>query len=171
MVSYFASWILDNGVMPTSQQWLEVRAHLLKRRHELAVEAAGEYSDVPRVAGTPLLTAPQWMPAAPVPLADLTLSLETSVPFGGFASDLLPDGFLSYSEAMAALAAPSVFENRETYRLLDFALPHLTFGIGSYFDGIDVGEACAHEYAARSLGVTDELRLRSSIGNPCDPAR
>ncbi|WP_196778117.1 hypothetical protein [Lentzea aerocolonigenes] len=157
--------------MPTSQQWLEVRAHLLERRHELAVEAAGEYPDVPKVAGTPLLTAPHWMPAAPVPLADLTLSLSQSSAFGDFGSDLLPDGFASYSDAMAALAAPSVFENRETYRLLDFTLPRLTFGLGSYFDGIDVGEACAHEYAARSLGVTGELPLRSSIGDPCDPAR
>ncbi|MEU0884649.1 hypothetical protein ABZ345_39170 [Lentzea sp. NPDC005914] len=156
--------------MPTSRQWLEVRAHLLEHRHELAVKAAGEYPDVPKVAGTPLLTAPHWMPAAPVPLTDLALSLETSPEFPGFAFGLLPEGFRSYSDAMASLAAPTVFENRETYRLLGFTDRHLTFGLGSYFDGIDVGEACAHEYAARELGHTDSLSLRASVGNPCDPA-
>ncbi|MEV6236536.1 hypothetical protein [Lentzea sp. NPDC051838] len=156
--------------MPTSQQWLEVRAHLLEHRHALAVKAAGEYPDVPKVAGTPLLTAPHWMPAAPVPLEDLSLSLGRSSGFETLSSDLLPDGFGSYSEAMAALASPTVFENRETYRLLDFTDRHLTFGLGSYFDGIDVGEACAHEYAARELGVTHKLPLRSAVGDPCDPA-
>jgi hypothetical protein len=156
--------------MPTSRQWLEVRAYLLEHRHTLALEAAAVYPDVPKVAGTPLLTAAHWMPAAPVPLADLSLSPAPSSAFSGVTSDLLPDGCRSYSEAMAALAAPAVFENRETYRLLGFTDRHLTFGLGSYFDGIDVGEACAHEYAARELGHTGELRLRSSIGDPCDPS-
>ncbi len=156
--------------MPTSHQWLEVRAHLLEHRHELAVKAAAEYPDVPKVAGTPLLTAPHWTPAAPVQLSCLSLSLADSPEFPAFASGLLPDGFASYSEAMASLAAPVVFENRETYRLLGFTGRHLTFGLGSYFDGIDVGEACAHEYAARELGHTDVLSLRSRIGDPCDPA-
>lgn len=157
--------------MPTSAEWLEVRAHLLEHRHALALEAASEYPDVPKVAGTPLLTAPHWTPAAPVPLSDLTLELRRSGEVFQPVSGLLPDGFGSYSEAMAALAAPTVFQNRETYRLLDFSGRRLTFGIGSYFDGIDVGEACAHEYAARSLGRVSELPLRASIGNPCDLTR
>jgi hypothetical protein len=170
--------------MPTREQWLEVRAHLLRHRHALASKAAGEYPDVPRVAGTPLLTSPHWMPAAPVPLADLSLELvrqsyrdiASDLLQDGFGSDAeapvgLPDGFRSYSEAMAALAAPAVFENRETYRLLGFTDRRLTFGIGSYFDGIDVGEACAHEYAARELGHTGALPLRAAVGDPCDPSR
>ncbi|GAA3670564.1 hypothetical protein GCM10022267_66710 [Lentzea roselyniae] len=157
--------------MPTPEQWLEVRAHLQRHRHALASKAAGEYPDVPKVAGTPLLTSPHWMPAAPVPLADLSLELARSSPLPGFTSDLLPDGFRSYSDAMAALAAPAVFENRETYRLLGFTDRRLTFGIGSYFDGIDVGEACAHEYAARELGHTDALPSRAAVGDPCDPSR
>ncbi|GGU83574.1 transcriptional regulator [Lentzea flava] len=157
--------------MPTLDQWLEVRAHLLRHRHALAVKAAGENPDVPKVAGTPLLTSPHWTPAAPVPLADLSLELRPSPELPVLASDLLPDGFSSYSEAMAALAAPTVFSNRETYRLLGFTDRHLTFGLGSYFDGIDVGEACAHEYAARELGHTGALTLRARVGNPCDPSR
>ncbi|MFD9702087.1 hypothetical protein [Lentzea sp. NPDC059081] len=157
--------------MPTSAQWLDVRAHLLAHRHALAVEAAALYPDVPKVAGTPLLTAPHWTPPAPVPLADLTLERRLSPPHAAVGGPLLPDGFGSYSEAMAALAAPAVFQNRETYRLLGFTGRHLTFGLGTYFDGIDVGEACAHEYAARSLGLIGTLPQRTAVGDPCDPAR
>ncbi|MGZ3143750.1 hypothetical protein ACVDFE_17490 [Lentzea chajnantorensis] len=151
-------------------QWLAVRAHLLEHRHAFAVKAAAEYPDVPKVAGTPLLTAAHWTPAQPVPLHDLTLELKQANEFRLTAGGL-PEGFRSYSEAMAALAAPAVFENRPTYRLLGFTGRHLTFGIGSYFDGIDVGEACAHEYAARELGHADAMPLRAAVGDPCDPSR
>lgn len=153
--------------MPTSAEWLAVRAHLLEHRHALAVEAAAEYPDVPGVAGTPLLTSPDWMPAAPIPLDELTLELRPSPELPVLPASGLPDGFGSYSEAMAVLAAPAVFADRETYRLLGFTGRHLTFGLGSYFDGIDVGEACAHEYAGQVPG----LPLRTAVGNPCDPRR
>ncbi|KOV84528.1 hypothetical protein [Nocardia sp. NRRL S-836] len=151
-------------------QWLEVRAHLLEHRHAFAVKAAAEYPDVPKVAGTPLLTAAHWMPSEPVPLHDLTLELAGATDFPPMTGGL-PEGFRSYSEAMAALAAPAVFENRPTYRLLGSTGRHLTFGVGSYFDGIDVGEACAHEYAARELGLADAVPMREAVGDPCDPAR
>lgn len=154
--------------MPTSAEWLEVRAHLLEHRHALALKAVSEYASLPKVAGTPLLTTPGWMPSSPVPLADLSLELGRSPASSPDGGALLPDGFRSYSEAMAALAAPTVFQNRETYRLLGFSGRHLTFGLGTYFDGIDVGEACAHEYAALSTGRISSLPLRSSIGDPCD---
>ncbi len=157
--------------MPTSEQWLEVRAHLGAHRHALAIKAADQYPDTPKVANTPLLTAAHWMPPTPIPLADLTLELRQQNDFDVPTSALLPDGHRTYSEAMAALAAPTVFQNRPTYRLLEFTDNHLAFGTGSYFDGIDVGEACAHEYAARELGHVSELRLRETIGDPCDPAR
>lgn len=147
--------------MPTVEEWLVARRYLGEHRHVLALEAAGEYPSVPKVAGTPLLTAPEWMPAVPIPLDDLSLELRDVR--GG-----LPEGFGDYSKVMAEFAAPAVFENRPTFRLLDFTDRHLTFGMGSYFDGIDVGEACAHEYAARSLGQVGSLPLRAGIGNPCD---
>ncbi|MFJ5989200.1 hypothetical protein [Lentzea sp. NPDC092896] len=153
--------------MPTSAEWLEVRAHLLEHRHALALKAVSEYPDVPRVAGTPLLTSPGWTPAAPIPLADLSLELGTSPALPVLPRSAVPDGFGSYAEAMAALASPTVFQNRETYRLLGFTGRHLTFGIGTYFDGIDVGEACAHEYAGQVGG----LPLRAAVGDPCDPRR
>jgi hypothetical protein len=82
--------------------------------------------------------------------------------------------YRTYSEAVAALAAPRIFENRLTYRLLSADLhssPHMVFGAGSYFDGINVGDAAAHEFTAAQLGETPALDLRNASGDPCDPTR
>ena len=163
--------------MTTSiEQWLAVRAHLTQHRHTLAVRAADEYPETPAVAGTPLLTDPRWMPSAPVPLADIALRHQPDRAFRGVdgtVGPVLPPGAATYSAAMAAHASPSVFTNRTTYRLLavDLGVPRLDFGDGHYFDGVDVGEACAHEYAARELGQSEALPLRTAVGDPCDPAR
>lgn len=145
-----------------SEQWLAERAHLIERRHELAIKAAELYPHTPKVAGTPLLAAAHWLPDAPIPLADLDLELREAAP---------PAVNRAYSQTMAELAAPAVFENRTTYRLLDFTGRRLAFGLGAYFDGIDVGESCGHEYAARELGHVGELKQRAEVGDPCDPAR
>jgi hypothetical protein len=73
-----------------------------------------------------------------------------------------------------------VFENRSTYRLTGADLagspPRLSFALGRYFDGIDTGEAAAHEYAATRLGeppsgASGPPGLRTSIGDPCDLRR
>ena len=53
--------------------WLRVRSYLQEHRHALAVDAAGDYPDERRMAGTPLLAAPEWQPAGPVPLHDIEL--------------------------------------------------------------------------------------------------
>ena len=54
-------------------EWLRVRSYLQEHRHALAVDAAGAYPAERRMAGTPLLAAPEWQPAAPVPLHDIEL--------------------------------------------------------------------------------------------------
>jgi hypothetical protein len=82
--------------------------------------------------------------------------------------------YRTYSDAVAALAAPGIFENRCTYRLLRADLqprPRMVFGCGSYFDGIDVGDAAAHEFTAAILGEITTQDFRAAIGEPCDPAR
>jgi hypothetical protein len=69
-----------------------------------------------------------------------------------------------------ALAAPSVFEDRATYRLLSADLTGgglLSLGRGTYFDGINVGAACAHEFAASSGRGRTGTPLRDQIGDPC----
>jgi hypothetical protein len=175
---------------PSERDWLTVRSYLTGHRYELAVDAADEYPPGHRVAGTPLLSAPGWQPSAPVPLQEIGLDL-TAGPAAGFeaATALLPrraDGtrYGSYSEAMAELAAPRVFENRVTYRLTEAALsgpaPRLAFTAGRYFDGVDTGEAAAHEYAAARLGIPaagpssagpGSAGLRRRIADPCDLRR
>jgi hypothetical protein len=47
----------------------------------------------------------------------------------------------------------------------------MVFGAGGYFDGIDVGDAAAHEFTAVHFGHIATLDLRTAIGDPCDPAR
>ena len=181
------------GSLTASQRdWLRVRSYLTERRHGLAVEAAGDYPADRRVAGTPLLAAPGWQPAEPVPLSDVTLELTPADPAAAefvpsAAAPLLPerpDGtrYPRYSDALRDLAAPAVFENRVTYRLTEALLnpglnpglapeaSRLTFTRGRYFDGIDTGEAAAHEYAATRLGGRP-AGLRALIADPCDLRR
>ncbi len=176
------------GVATESQRdWLRVREYLLQRRYDLgqaAAEEYPEYSGVPKVEGTSLLTRPEWLPTEPIPLDAIDLRFAPDTPFTGLTgTDPVtasvcperPDGsrYPTYSAAMADLAAPAVFEDRLTYRLLDVDLVgprgRLVFGRGTYFDGIDLGEAAAHEYAAFRLTGSD-TPLRAAIGNPCDPA-
>ena len=57
----------------SQRDWLRVRSYLGEHRHALAVDAAGDYPDERRVAGTPLLAAPEWQLAEPVPLHDIEL--------------------------------------------------------------------------------------------------
>ena len=189
----------------SQRDWLRVRSYLCEHRHALAVDAAGDYPADRRMAGTPLLAAPGWQPAEPVPLAEVGLRLTSAdaqppaagPPAGGppaaglaaltaldgAAAPLLPerpDGtrYPRYSDALRDLAAPAVFENRVTYRLTEAQLiseptpgaSRLVFTRGRYFDGIDTGEAAAHEYAATRLGGRPP-GLRALIADPCDLRR
>ena len=154
---------------PSEAEWLRVNAYCQRERHELAARAAGDYPPESRVAGTPLLAPPAWRLATPVPLGDIRLKFRPGAPgpdvpdVASLAPHALPvraDGtrYLDYSDVVAALAAPSVFENRPTYRLLEADLarpdgPRLAFGRGRFFDSVDTGDAAAHEYAACQLAA------------------
>jgi hypothetical protein len=165
-------------------QWLRIRAHLVSNRHPLAVRAFGEF-DLPPAVDAPLLVRPEWLPAEPLPLADVRLDHQTDAPFdgvtgaGSIADDVLPvrpDGgrHERYSEVIADLAAPSSLHNLPTYRLLAADLRdarRLAFGDGRYFDGLDTGEASAHEYAAADLGELRRQALRAAVGDPTDLTR
>jgi hypothetical protein len=170
----------------SERDWLAVRSYLTEHRYDLAVGAAEDYPPGRRVAGTPLLAAPGWQPPVPVPIRDISLELTeaASAAVELEPSSLLPqraDGtrYRRYSEAMGELAAPLVFENRATYRLtaadLTSRAPRLMFADGRYFDGIDTGEAAAHEYAAARLGARPPgprpAGLRERFADPCDLRR
>ena len=173
----------ERELTSSEQDWLRVRHYLREHRYELAESAAHEFPAERLVAGTSLLAGPTWVPAAPLPLHGIELELhsgtgETELPdIADLAAlPLRSDGrrYSRYSEAIGELAAPAIFENRSTYRLLDVDLSgpkgRLVFGRGTYFDGIDTGEASAHEYAANRIGG-EVGGLRAAISEPCDPNR
>lgn len=172
-----------DGLTSGQRDWLRVRAYLQEHRYDLALEAADDYPAGSRIADSSLLTVPGWRPASPVPIQHISLELSAAaagppVAVRGDGLDLpeRADGtrYPRYSDAVRELAAPAVFENRSTYRLTGAELagraPRLAFTRGRYFDGIDTGEAAAHEYAARRLDGRPAV-LRGSLGDPCDLRR
>ncbi|MGP3950981.1 helix-turn-helix domain-containing protein [Streptomyces sp. 7N604] len=176
--------------MESEQQWRQVRDYLNRNRFDLTQIAVQSFPEALRVAGTPLLARPHWVPGSPVPLGDVQLSWSNTrmpTPISGMESELghiLPrreDGtaYSLYSDAVGALARPRLFENRDCYRLLDVESsgqePRLHFGRGRYFDVINICEAAAHELAAASLGSAangalpaSAIPFRAAIGDPTD---
>lgn len=176
---------------PSEELWLRVAAALNRDRYDLAVRAADGFPAELRVAGTPLLARPAWRLAAPVPLGAVRLEFRPDHPrpdvpdLAALAPYALPqraDGtrYGRYSEVVAALAPPAVFENRPVYRLIEADLagqagPQLVFGRGRFFDGVDTGGAAGHEYAAaRSgelAGAAGRCPYRGALGGPAGLAR
>ena len=184
----------DDAVRRSQQEWRRARAYLNGHRHELGHAAAGLYPRSRPVAGTKLLARPGWLPEAPVPLEQVTLSWTPGWPAREVngteqqAAAALPlrDGagrFGCYAAALGALNRPGIFEDRACYRLLEVSaapgLASLGFGEGRYFEVINVGEAVAHEYAAATLAAgdparpprLDDLPLRALAGDPADLGR
>ncbi len=168
---------------PSEAEWLRVTEFLNAERHGLAVRAAADYPPGLRVAGTPLLAPPAWRLPAPVPLERLRLEFRPAAPapqapdLAALASYALPERagggrYRRYTDVVAALTPPSVFENRPVYRLIEADLadqangPRLVFGRGRFFDGADAGGAAGHEYAAARLGVTAGCPYRAALGGP-----
>jgi hypothetical protein len=189
----------DQAVRDSQEHWRQVRRFLNAQRHQLAGSVQHLYPAELRVAGTPLLARPEWRPAAPVPLEQVTLSWEPGSPGHGVdgtgpesagVRPLREPGqlFGCYAAALGALDRPGLFENRTCYRVLQAkAAPDaasLHFAQGRFFDLINTCEAVAHEYAAAVLArggsntSTDgegpawaDLPLRSLIGDPTDLPR
>jgi hypothetical protein len=176
----------------SAEGWRAVRAVLTANRHELGRVAAGLYPGLPRAGSADLLCRDEWIPAVPFGLDDLPVTWD-GAPSGeddgrgrydGASAQvrpLRPDGgrYASYTDAVAALDRPALFENRPCYRLLDARLAApagLRVGETSYFEGIDLGHAVAHELAAAWQRCGDAVRmtdlpLRALAGDPCALAR
>ncbi|MFD7028591.1 XRE family transcriptional regulator [Streptomyces sp. NPDC059917] len=176
------------------ETWRTERELLNRSRFELARRAVADVPEALRVAGTPLLARPEWIPdrpvllddvrlewvegAAPAPITGREASVRASLPRSGGGA-----AFERYADAVEALARPRLYENRQCYRLLDVdhdpaGLPRLRFGRGSYFDVIDVCEASAHEFAvaAAQAGPGGAVPVaatpfRAEIADPTDLAR
>jgi transcriptional regulator with XRE-family HTH domain len=159
---------LAQRVSDSQRQWRVVRRSLNQRRLELTRIAARLYETRDRIPGTALLTHPDWVPPAPVDLADIQLmfaspprvdefvtgaeaATETVRPLGAHGSP-----YTRYTRAIRDCDRPALFENRLGYRLLGVSWDppsrrsrgRLSFGHTTYFDMLDVCEAAAHELAA-----------------------
>ncbi len=173
------------SVRPDVSEWLAVRHHLRQHRGDLVRAAAALYPDVPRVEGTALLTRRSWLPAEPLPLTGLVLELGDAdahvSPPAASVGHLLPsldggDPVRTYADAVALLQRPAVFEDRPTYCLASADLiaspASLSFTLGSYFDGFNIGEAAGHEFAAQhhagQVPTLEQLPLRRQVGDPTD---
>jgi hypothetical protein len=173
---------------PSEEEWLAVTAFLNRNRYRLGVRAADGYPAGLRVAGTPLLAPPAWRLAAPVPLDAVRLEFQPDTPppdvpdLAAMAPYLLPertDGsrYGRYTDVVAALIPPTVFENRPVYRLTQADLagksgPLLAFGRGRFFDGADANGAAGHEYAAAQLGEAGAgCPCRAALGGPAGLSR
>ena len=139
------------------------------------------------------MALPRWMPDAPIPLDAIGLEWsDDPAPVtvtGGEpeASPVLPlrapgRRFARYTAAIRYLDPPKLFGNRTSYRLLDVDLtrdPHMQFGLGTYFDKLDLSEAVAHELAIANASdvysaeppAWDALPLRALVGDPFDLQR
>lgn len=167
----------------SERRWLDVRADLREHRFELGRKAVEGAPDAVTVGSTPLLSTSHWLPADPIPLREIELEFRPDAPYAGLTgteplfAGVLPvdaDGrrYASYSAAVVGLDGGGAFENRGTYRLLEADLSgpggRMAFGLGRYFDSMDVGDAYAHEYVDAAAGP---LPLHSALADPCDPGR
>ena len=181
---------------PSEERWLRLAGSLNRDRYDLAVRAAAGFPPELRLAGTPLLAPPAWRLPAPVPLESIRLEFRPDAPppdvpdVAALAPYALPEradgtGYLRYSDVVAALAAPAVFENRPTYRLVEADLagavaevgaraeagPRLAFARGRFFGGIDDSGPAGLEYAAAERGVAPGHRYRAALGGPAGLTR
>ncbi|MFD0202638.1 MULTISPECIES: helix-turn-helix domain-containing protein [Saccharothrix] len=179
-------------------EWRQIRSALGRRRRDLAVLAESLYRDhrIPGLKNTGAISLPAWIPAEPVPLDKITLTLDSvvaeptvtgeepeSAPVRPLAT--IDARYRRYHDAIRDLAAPRLFENRLCFRLLglDWTQPRMSFGQMGFFDAVDTNEALAHEFAARHLAIDGDseavmprasmrrLTFRKLIADPFDLSR
>ena len=172
-------------------RWRAARADMNQRRHLLTQAAAQLYPDAARVGTTALLCRPEWIPAQPLGLGEVKLAwaghpppaaVTGAEPASAHVRPLRADGsrYPGYADAIAALDPPALFDNRPSYRLLAARLTgragRMDLSLGRYFDGVNVGEALAHEFAgarpdAPGPAAAGSLPFRELAGDPCDLSR
>src|SRR5262249_58493262 len=120
----------------SAESWRAGRAVLTANRHELGRVAARLYPEVPRAGGADLLCREEWVPAEAVTLDELALSWDGDPAnrdgvgperYAEASRGVRPlraagERYASYTDAVAALDRPALFENRPCYRLLDARL-------------------------------------------------
>jgi transcriptional regulator with XRE-family HTH domain len=184
---------LDARVVHSQQDWCRTRRSLNRQRSVLTHVAGKIYDATQHIADTGLITDPSWLPSEPVQLRNIELTHHSGAPIPKVDGTEPESGhvrpqatlvrqYARYTHAIRDLDRPRLFENRAAWRLLDIAWGEgngsLSFGDTSYFAGVDVNEAIAHELALVHLdeeGVPRpghpalrDLPFRKAIGNPFD---
>lgn len=172
----------------TVADWRLVRRTLNRNRHQLTATAARLYWDSVPIEGTTCITRPNWMAAVPLDLDSIQLEFDDDAPpptLDGTEAEsepyrpMRPNGlsrYARYSQAVRAIARPTLFENRASYRLLDVSFDdsgaRMVFGSTTYFDMVDVCEVLAHETAAAWVShcgasriTLDDLPFRRRVGD------
>jgi len=172
-------------------RWRADRRRLNERRHPLTQAASRLYPGAARAGTTALMCREEWIPPRPLDLAEVRLNwaghppppaVSGTDPASAHVRPLRADGtrYPAYTDALAALDPPALFDNRPCYRLLAARLApgacHLDLAPGRYFEGVNIGEALAHELSAAPDGdpgwvTAPRLPFRDFIGDPCDLAR
>ena len=68
------------GLALSAERWRWTRRLITEHRPAVAAAAARLYPELPRVADTDLLAQPEWLPAQPLDLAEVTLGWEPDAP-------------------------------------------------------------------------------------------
>jgi hypothetical protein len=176
-------------------RWRADRRGLNERRHGLTQAAGRLYPAAARAGTTALLCREEWIPPRPLDLDEVELNwaghppapaVRGTEPTSAHVRPLRADGtrYPAYTDALAALDPPALFDNRPCYRILAAHLApgpgRMELARGRYFDGVNIGEALAHELSAALAGhlagdpgqvTAPELPFRDFIGDPCDLAR
>jgi len=179
-------------VESSQAEWCSGRRHLNRTRGALARTAAQLYRADVRLGEVPFMARRAWIPRAPLRLEHIALewtddAADTSITGGEpEAARILPlrapgQRFTRYTSAIRYLDPPALFENRPSYRLLDVdfapSSSRMRFGLGTYFDKLDLSEAVAHELGiaedadSGSVPSWSSLPLRALIGDPFDLRR
>ncbi len=179
-------------VAVSQDRWRSTRRYLKHHGGPLTRAATRLYRGDVRLGDAPTLAMPSWVPARPLPLSDIRLDwrddaagvvVTGSEPEAAPVLPLRAPGhrYPRYTSAVRYLDRPALFENRPSYRLLDLdltaATPFMQFGLGTYFDKLDLGAAVAHEFAHAHQAMAgappqwSDLPLRSLVGDPFDLLR
>ncbi len=149
---------------------------LRDRQVTLNAAALGESPANWRLADLPVLGRQEWLPAAPIDIRDIELSLTEDVSESGVTADYsLP--FRSkksdrqrYSEIVQQVGGLELFNGR-IYRLTDAdaGLKHMEFAVAKYYDYLDSSEVMAYESADRVANGRKGIlsgSYRKALGDP-----
>ncbi|MGW3076527.1 helix-turn-helix domain-containing protein [Kitasatospora sp. NPDC001132] len=175
-------------VVASQDSWRTTRQYLNAHRAQLSQAAGLLYPAGLRVPNTALLMPPPWTPPVPVLLHRVLLKWVNAAPEAPLvegreveAHQTLPlyspsRSFERYTQAIRYIDAPTLFENRPSYRLTGVEWDQdgggeLSFGLATYFDKLDVCEAIGHEFASATRGNSAHwarLPLRRLLSDPFD---